>query len=218
MDYTARPNEIEVQGSEAIQDARGLYFINHDGKDPSKPRQLWTQGETESNSCWFPTIDKPIMKMTTELSMTVENGFVSLSNGTMTSSKDNKDGTHTDTWTLDLPYAPYLVMMAAGPFAVVKDHWKNMEVNYYIDQNYEPYARDIFGHTPEMIDFFSKKLDVPYAWPKYSQVVVHDFVSGAMEKCNSNGSFRQAEPDEKRNDRRQQGGYYFARIVPPVVW
>jgi aminopeptidase N len=56
--------------------------------------------------------------------MTVENGFVSLSNGTMTSSKDNKDGTHTDTWALDLPYAPYLVMMAAGPFAVVKDHWK----------------------------------------------------------------------------------------------
>src|SRR6185369_14775912 len=58
IDYTAKPNDLKVKGSEAINDARGLYFINHDDKDPSKPRQLWTQGETESNSGWFPTIDK----------------------------------------------------------------------------------------------------------------------------------------------------------------
>ena len=185
IDYTAKPNELKVKGSEAITDARGLYFINHDDRDPSKPRELWTQGETESNSAWFPTIDKPIMKMTTELSMTVENGFVTLSNGLMTSSKDNGDGTHTDTWKLDMPYAPYLVMMAAGPFSVVRDHWENIEVNYYLDKKYAPYAKGIFGKTPEMISFFSDRLGVPYPWPKYSQVVVHDFVSGAMENVTA---------------------------------
>ncbi|MBX7108799.1 MAG: M1 family metallopeptidase [Chitinophagales bacterium] len=185
IDYTAKPNELKVKGSAAITDAKGLYFINPDGKDPDKPRQLWTHGETESNSCWFPTIDKPNMKMTTELSMTVEKGFVTLSNGLMISSKDNADGTHTDTWKLDLPYAPYLVMMAAGPFAVIKDHWKNMEVNYYVDKKYAPYAQAIFGNTPEMIDFFSSLLGVPYPWPKYSQVVVHDYISGAMENVSA---------------------------------
>lgn len=206
IDYTAKPNDLKVKGSVAINDARGLYFINPDNSDPSKPRQLWTQGETESNSGWFPTIDKPNMKMTTELSMTVEKGFVTLSNGLMTSSKDNGDGTHTDTWKLDLPYAPYLVMMAAGPFAVVKDHWKNMEVNYYLDKKYEPYARKIFGNTPEMIDFFSTRLNVPYAWPKYSQVVVHDFVSGAMENVTATVHFDKLNQtaremiDENRED------------------
>ena len=29
---------------------------------PDKPTQIWTQGETESSSCWFPTIDKPNQK------------------------------------------------------------------------------------------------------------------------------------------------------------
>ncbi|MBK9731082.1 MAG: M1 family metallopeptidase [Chitinophagaceae bacterium] len=185
IDYTSKPNDLKLKGSAAINEAKGLYFINPDGKDPDKPRQVWTQGETESNSCWFPTIDKPNMKMTTEISMTVEKGFVTLSNGLMTSSKDNGNGTHTDTWKLDLPYAPYLVMMTAGPFAIVKDHWKNMEVNYYVDKKYESYAKAIFGNTPEMIDFFSTKLGVPFAWPKYSQVVVHDYVSGAMENVSA---------------------------------
>ncbi|MEP7127255.1 MAG: M1 family metallopeptidase [Chitinophagales bacterium] len=185
IDYTSKPNELRLKGSAAINEAKGLYFINPDGKDPDKPRQVWTQGETESNSCWFPTVDKPNMKMTTEISMTVEKGFVTLSNGLMTSSKDNGNGTHTDTWKLDLPYAPYLVMMAAGPFAIVKDHWKNMEVNYYVDKKYEPYAKAIFGNTPEMIEFFSTKLGVPFAWPKYSQIVVHDYVSGAMENVSA---------------------------------
>lgn len=185
IDYTSKPNDLKVQGSAAINDARGLYFINPDGKDPEKPRQVWTQGETESNSCWFPTIDKPNMKMTTEISMTAENGFVTLSNGLMVATKDNHDGTHTDTWKLDLPYAPYLVMMAAGPFAIVKDHWKSMTVDYYIDKAYAPYAREIFGNTPEMLEFFSARLGVPYAWPKYAQVVVHDYVSGAMENVSA---------------------------------
>ena len=32
-----------------------------------------------------------------------------------------------------------------------------------------------------MIAFFEKKLGVLYPWDKYHQVVVRDFVSGAME-------------------------------------
>src|SRR5690606_12359633 len=56
--YTARPNEVKQDASAAITDAKGLYFINAQGEDPNKPIQIWTQGETESSSCWFPTIDK----------------------------------------------------------------------------------------------------------------------------------------------------------------
>src|SRR5690606_29384798 len=55
--YTARPNEVKQSGSAAITDAKGMYFINAQGTDPDKPTQIWTQGETESSSCWFPTID-----------------------------------------------------------------------------------------------------------------------------------------------------------------
>jgi len=71
INYTAKPNELKVQGSSAITDAKGLYFINPQGTDKDKPIQIWTQGETESNSAWFPTIDKPNQKSTEEIIMTV---------------------------------------------------------------------------------------------------------------------------------------------------
>ncbi|HEY9197350.1 MAG TPA: M1 family peptidase, partial [Mucilaginibacter sp.] len=48
IDYTAKPNELKEKGSAAINDAKGLYFINPDGTEKDKPTQIWTQGETES--------------------------------------------------------------------------------------------------------------------------------------------------------------------------
>src|SRR5690606_15769116 len=56
--YEARPNENSGMGSSAISDNKGLYFINPE-KAEGKPVQIWTQGETERNSKWYPTIDSP---------------------------------------------------------------------------------------------------------------------------------------------------------------
>ncbi|HET6243752.1 MAG: hypothetical protein H0V01_00985 [Bacteroidetes bacterium] len=183
--YTAKPNERVTGGSEAITSDKGLYFINPDGKDPEKPIQIWTQGETEANSAWFPTIDAPNERMTQDLYITVQNKYVTLSNGTLMFSLNNGDGTRTDNWKQNLPHAPYLTMMAIGEYAVVKDKWKNMDVHYYVEKEYEPYARSIFGNTPEMLEFYSNVLGVNYPWDKYHQVVVRDYVSGAMENTGA---------------------------------
>jgi len=185
IDYTSKPNELKEHGSAAINDAKGLYFINPDGKDKDKPIQVWTQGETESSSAWFPTIDKPEQKTTDEISMTVPAKYVTLSNGRLASQKVNGDGTRTDTWKMELPHSPYLFMMAVGDFKIYHDRWRNKEVNYYLEPKYAPYAKQIFGNTPEMIEFYSKTLGVDYPWNKYSQIVVRDYVSGAMENTTA---------------------------------
>lgn len=185
IDYTAKPNELPEGGSAAITSDKGLYFINNDGSNPNKPMQIWTQGETEASSCWFPTIDKPNEKTTQELSITIEDKYTTLSNGLMVSSKKNADGTRTDTWKMDMPHAPYLFMMAIGEYAVVKDKWQGIAVDYYVEPEYARYAKEFFGNTPEMLTFFSEKLNYKYPWPKYAQVVVRDYVSGAMENTSA---------------------------------
>jgi aminopeptidase N len=185
IDYTSKPNQLKEHGSAAINDAKGLYFINPDGKDKDKPIEIWTQGETESSSAWFPTIDKPEQKTTDEISMTVPAKYVTLSNGRLASQKVNGDGTRTDTWKMDLPHSPYLFMMAVGDFKIYHDHWKNIPVDYYLEPKFAPYARQIFGNTPEMIDFYSKTLGIDYPWNKYDQIVVRDYVSGAMENTTA---------------------------------
>ena len=185
IEYTAKPDELKTGGSAAINSDKGFYFINADGKNPDKPRQFWTQGETQSNSVWFPTIESPDQKMTQEIYLTVDSAYQTLSNGLLLSTTYNGDGTKTDYWKQSLPAAPYLTMIAAGDYAVVKDKWRNIEVSYYLDKPYEKYAKMIFGKTPEMIEFFSNKLKVDFPWEKYSQIVVHDYVSGAMENTTA---------------------------------
>ena len=185
IEYTAKPDELKAQGSAAITDAKGLYFINPKGTDKNKPTQIWTQGETESNSVWFPTIDKPDQKTKIEIAMCVPSKYVTLSNGLLIHQHKNSDGTRTDTWKLDMPIAPYLVFMGVGDYAVVKDSYKGKEVAYYVEHAYKDVARKIFGNTPEMMGFFSKITGIDYVWPKYDQIVGRDYVSGAMENVTA---------------------------------
>lgn len=183
--YTAKPEELAEGGSAAITSDKGLYFINPTGEDKEKPQQIWTQGETEASSCWFPTIDSPNEKTTQEIYITVQSKFKTISNGALIYSKENEDGTRTDYWKQEKPHSPYLFMMTVGDFAEIKDEWRGKEVHYFVEKKYEPYARGVFGITPELLSFFSDKLGYEYPWDKYYQVAVRDYVSGAMENTSA---------------------------------
>lgn len=197
VDYVAKPNEYKGKGSAAINEAKGLYFINPKGEEKNKPTQVWTQGETEGTSVWVPIIDKPNQKTTDEITMTVPAKYVTLSNGRLASQKKNSDGTRTDTWIMDLPHAPYLFFMGVGDYAIVKDQYKGKEVSYYVEKEYAPVARKIFGNTPEMIAFYAKILGVDYPWNKYSQMVARDYVSGAMENTTATLHQESAQQDAR---------------------
>ncbi|MGD1846952.1 MAG: M1 family aminopeptidase [Salibacteraceae bacterium] len=205
IDYTARPNEKEVNSGSAIAEDKGLYFINPLGDQPNKPQQIWTQGEPESNSGWFPTVDAPNQRMTQEVFITVDEKYTTLSNGALVFQSLNGDGTRTDYWKQALPHAPYLTMMAIGKFEIVKDEWEEMEVNYYLEPSFAANGKAIFGATPEMIGFFSERLGVRYPWEKYHQVVVRDYVSGAMENTSAviHGEFLYRTPRELLDDHNE---------------
>lgn len=192
IQYIARPNEFKGQGSEAIRDAKGMYFINPLGTDKDKPTQIWTQGETEASSVWIPTIDKTNQKTTQEFYLTVPSKYVSLSNGLLVKQTDLKNGFREDVWKMDLPHSPYLFFIGIGDYAVIKeegakatDGKRKVEVSYYIEKAYEKVARKIYGNTPQMIAFFESKLGVPFPWSKYAQISGRDFVSGAMENTTA---------------------------------
>lgn len=185
IDYVAKPNEAPEGGSAAITSDKGLFFINPLGEEKDKPKQIWTQGETESNSKWFPTFDKPNERTTQQITLTVNDEYETLSNGLRISSKKNADGTRTDVWKQDKPHAPYLFFVGVGDFAEIQDKWKDIPLTYMVEHDYAPYAKEIFDHTPEMLSFFSEKLDYKYPWDKYSQIICRDYVSGAMENTSA---------------------------------
>lgn len=226
IDYIASPTQIITEDGNAIQSNQGLYFINPNGSIVDKPTQIWSQGEPESNSTWFPSTDKPHEKFSQEIFLTVDSTFKTISNGKLVYSTQNNDGTRTDYWKQDLEHSNYLVMIAIGEFAEVKDHWKDLDVFYYVDQEFEKYAMDIFGNTPEMLSFFSDTLNFEYPWAKYHQVVVKDFVSGAMENTSAviHGDFVQLTKRELIDDNHEDViahelfHHWFGDIVTCETW
>ena len=228
IQYTAQPEKVTDKGSRAISDAKGLYFINPKGEADKPMRQVWTQGETEGSSCWFPTIDKPNQKITHEIEITVPDSFVTLANGVLKDS--SKKGTiRTDRWVMDKPHAPYLVFMGAGEFAVIKDTpWRGkVPIEYYVEKEYAPVAKQIFGNTSEMITFFSERFGYDYPWAKYAQMVVRDFVSGAMENTtavsHAESAYQSAEALNDQNHwepiiAHELAHHWFGDLVTTESW
>ncbi|EGD34315.1 M1 family aminopeptidase [Capnocytophaga sp. oral taxon 338] len=185
--YTAQPEKVGKHGSLAITDAKGLYFINSNKEDKEKPIQVWSQGETKANSCWFPTIDEINQKSTQEMYITVPNQFITLSNGILASSIKDGKGMRTDYWVMNKKHAPYLFFLGTGEYVEVKDKpWRGkVPISYYVEKEYANVAKRIFGKTSEMIEFYSKRLNYDFPWQKYHQITAQEYVSGAMENTTA---------------------------------
>ena len=73
--------------NELVLDAKGFDIHSVKIGEEDKPQQIWTQGETEASSCWFPTIDKPNERMTQNIAITVQDKYTTLSNGLLVKSQ-----------------------------------------------------------------------------------------------------------------------------------
>ena len=112
--HTNRPTQ-----GQAILGGNGLTFIKPRPDDPSRPRQIWTQGESETNHQWFFCFDHPNDFVTSEMVVTVAKPLSVVSNGKLLSVKDNPDGTRTFDWKIDDPHATYLSSIIVGEYVQV---------------------------------------------------------------------------------------------------
>lgn len=176
---------------------RGIRFIKPTADNPNKPRQIWSQGETEFNRYWFPSYDSPNDFRTTELRATVQKPFTVISNGKLIDTKDNGDNTRTFYWKMDTPYANYLTSIVVGEYTEIKNgEYDGVPVYAY---GYPSEAKEVAATTknvPAMIKFFSEKLGVKYAYPKYSQTMVEDF-GGGMENISATTQIEEMIHDER---------------------
>lgn len=183
--YIAEPYEWENKGL-PVPKERGAYFIDPLDKNPFKYTQLWTQGETEYNSIWFPTIEAMDEKFTQSIKITVDNKFKTLSNGLLVKSEILNNGMRTDYWEQNLPHSSYLAFFSVGEYEKIIDKsWNGKEISYYTFPPYGEFAKDVFGNTTEMITFYSNLLQTPFPWEKYAQMVAYDYTAGAMENTSA---------------------------------
>ncbi|HEY8503574.1 MAG TPA: M1 family aminopeptidase, partial [Gemmataceae bacterium] len=175
----------------------GLFFFRPTPAEPDLPLTVWSQGEAITNRYWFPCLDHPGEKQTTELVVTVADGFEVLSNGRLVDRRPNGDGTVTFHWKQDKPHVSYLVTLVVGKFAVVKEEWNGKPVLYYVPPEREADVARTFGRTREMLDFFSRRFGIDYPWEKYAQVTVEQFTAGGMENTSATTLTQNSLHDER---------------------
>jgi len=162
----------------------GLNFIKPRPDDPTRPRQIWSQGEAETNHFWFPCFDHPNDFATSEILATIEKPLSVVSNGKLVEVKENGDGTRTFDWKIDEPHATYLTSIIVGEFAAVAGEYEGIPVVTNVYRNEIEEGRVTAARLPEMVKFFSEKTGVKYPYAKYAQTTVRDF-GGGMENISA---------------------------------
>ncbi len=171
--------------------AGGFRWIDPTPNDPDRKPQFWTQGETNTNSSWVPCYDFPNDKCTSETHTTVPEDWVVIGNGSESpATHDETAHTRTYHWTMTQPHSTYLLSLVGGELDVQKDVWRGVPLYYVVPRGQASLIPGSFGNTPDMLSWFSDKLGVKYAWPKYAQCAVYDF-PGGMENVSATtlGSF-----------------------------
>jgi aminopeptidase N len=163
---------------------RGLYFIYPTEHEPNKPVQVWTQGEDEDSRYWFPCFDYPGQLASSEIRVEVPSSFTAVSNGSLSNVTDQPNSKIYH-WIQTEVHPTYLMTLAVGEFSEIRDEWNGKDITYYVEKGKEDSARLTMGKTPRMVEFYSQTYGYPYAYPKYAQVCVDDFIFGGMENTST---------------------------------
>ncbi len=157
---------------------RGIYFV---------PRRhvIWSQGEATETRNWVPTYDAANDKTTWEFYVTADTGLEVLSNGRLVDVTAAGRGAQVWHWTQEEPASTYLYSVVVGPFAVQRDNWRGVPVEYWVDPDTTAAAWRTFGETPSMIEIYSRVLGVNFPWAKYAESVIPDFTFGGMENVSA---------------------------------
>lgn len=180
IDYHTNPRQSRISGLTG----GGIRFIKPTADDPSRPKQIWSQGESEYNHYWFACYDHPNDFFTSELSATVEKPLSVVSNGKLIKTRENNDGTRTFDWSIEQPHASYLTSIIVGEYTAITSDYQGIPIitNVYPHEVNE--GKVTAARLTEMVKFFSEKTGVKYPYAKYAQTMVRDF-GGGMENISA---------------------------------
>ena len=175
---------------------RGLRYIKPTSDQPNKPRQIWSQGESEFNRYWFPSYDTPNDFRTSELKATVAKPYTAISNGTLVSTTENADGTRTFHWKMETPYTNYLTSIVVGEYAPVEQSFEGIPIINFAYPNETKEVAATVKNLPDMMKFYSEKTGIKYPYTKYAQTFVEDF-GGGMENITATTMIEEMVHDER---------------------
>jgi len=164
----------------------GMFFTPSASASSDMPEysaEVHTQGEADTNRCWFVCHDFPNDRMSTELIVDVPAGFSVCSNGKLLSSLTSGERAVWH-WLQEKPHVAYLVTLVIGKFDIVEippSSKSHVPMKVWVPVGRGGDVLQTYGRTGEMIDMFERLFGVAYPWDRYDQILAKNFNAGGME-------------------------------------
>jgi aminopeptidase N len=133
-----------------------------------------------STSQWMVCSDDPADKAILTMKLIVPATLTAVANGELVSQRELPDNKRISEWRQRFPIPTYTFGFAVGPFRVVKEKHRNVELQYLGTNYSDAELRRIFRDTPNMLDFFESRAGVKYADKTYTQVLAAGGVEQEM--------------------------------------
>lgn len=140
---------------------------------------IWTSGIPGTNRFWFPTLERPDDRLTSELVVTLPSPLRLVTGGQQVPANAADEEVATYHYRNTTAHPTYLIGFAGGTYenlrsaANVSDTHRVL-LDYLVPPEQIGNARLTFGPTKEVIQFLSDTLAFPYPWPAYRQATVPD--------------------------------------------
>lgn len=144
------------------------------GKDPKGRPWIYTSCEMQGASVWWPNKDQWRDKPDAmDISVTIPNGLVDVSNGKFVGKKDLGDGYTRWDWHVSYPINNYCVSLNVGAYEHFADKYGDLALDYYALPEDVDRARKQFAQAKEMLEAFQHYLgDYPFKRDGYKLVQV----------------------------------------------
>ncbi len=159
---------------------RGFYFTGPTEREPERQHMAWTQCQDQDGHFIMPCCDHPRVKHPWTIHVDAPEGYTTVSNGQCTA-ESRGDGRVLTTWEQPEPMPAYLFSVIVARLEVFDTKWRDCSVRYLVPEGSAAHVLTAMGKTPLMMEEMSRLTGVDYPWPRYDQVVVHDFIFGGME-------------------------------------
>ncbi len=167
-----RPHSTNGEGLHRMVDPADGRVYTYSHFEPAAAQQM------------FPLFDPPDLKATYKVTVTAPQDW-----HVITTTRENKvvDAGANKVWHFPVTQklSPYNFGLHAGPYKVWEDNSAKYPMRLFARQSVASQVNpaDWFRYTKQGLDFFESYFGIPYPFEKYDQVIVPDFLYGAMENA-----------------------------------
>src|SRR5215213_2445877 len=107
-----------------------------------------------STSQWMVCVDNPADKATLTFKLILPEGLTPIANGALVSQRELPNNKRLSEWRQQTAIPTYIFGFAAGPFHLVEERRRNVELQYLATNYTANEVRRVFRDTPDMLVFF----------------------------------------------------------------